>query len=137
MQKTDIFRRLLFVPIVAVVVAAVLRLDLAIRYLNKITEDIHIPTSSFAHYKPTKSSVKIKADSKEVPDKDRIDLNKAELSELDSLPEIGKARAEAIILQRAKMGGFYSVDDVLCTPGIGLKTLFEIKNMVTVSNEKL
>ena len=52
-----------------------------------------------------------------------LDLNRARLPELMLLPGVGRARAEAIILQRVRRGPFRRVEDLLVIPGIGVKTL--------------
>ena len=98
-----------------------------------MTDPISILVSSLVKVESSKEFVKIKACNKVLFDKSLVDLNTAEAFELDLLPGVGEKRAEAIILQRARMGGFYSVDDVLCTPGIGLKTLAKFKDKVTAS----
>ncbi len=100
-----------------------------------MTDPIDILVSSPVKVKTSEKFVKFKACNKVLFDKSLVDLNTADVYDLDLLPEVGEARAEAIVLQRARMGGFYSVDDVLCTPGIGLKTLAKFKDKVTVSEQ--
>ena len=62
-----------------------------------------------------------------------IDLNTAQSSELETLPNIGPVMAGAIVAYREDNGPFATVDDVMNVPGIGPKTLDTIRQMVTVS----
>jgi competence protein ComEA len=61
-----------------------------------------------------------------------LDLNAATLDELDDLPGIGPATAEAIIATRSARGGFRSVDDLDEVPGIGPTRLERLRPLVTV-----
>jgi len=62
----------------------------------------------------------------------RININTAGVAELDSLPGIGPAKAQAIIDYRDQNGPFRSVDDLVNVPGIGAKTLETIRDQITV-----
>ena len=61
-----------------------------------------------------------------------ININTADVEELDELPEIGPATAEAIVEHRQANGLFRTVDDLEEVPGIGPTTLEEIKPFATV-----
>ena len=61
---------------------------------------------------------------------DRIDINRAGMSELQNLKGIGPAKANAIIIDREKNGYFRSPDDLLRVKGIGNKLLSEIKESI-------
>lgn len=61
-----------------------------------------------------------------------IDLNAADQDALETLPRIGPALAERIILWREENGRFRSVDDLLAVPGIGEKLLDGIREQVRV-----
>src|SRR5215468_5150062 len=52
-----------------------------------------------------------------------VDLNAATVADLRALPGIGPARAERIVAERDRRGGFASVDDLATVPGIGEATL--------------
>ena len=64
-----------------------------------------------------------------------VDVNKATAEELQSLPGIGPAMAERILVTRKK-GVFKSVDDLRHVPGIGAKTLEKLRPHVTVGGVK-
>jgi competence protein ComEA len=61
-----------------------------------------------------------------------LDLNTATLEQLDALPGVGPATAQAILDQRDKVGRFASVDDLLDVRGIGPAKLDAIRDLVTV-----
>jgi competence ComEA-like helix-hairpin-helix protein len=50
---------------------------------------------------------------------DRIDLNSAGVSELQTLPGVGKLTAERIVGERERGGAFSSVDDLARVGGLG------------------
>lgn len=61
-----------------------------------------------------------------------VDLNTATAEELESLPGIGPATAQAIIEYRRQHGRFRSVDELLAVRGIGPAKLAQIKGRVRV-----
>ena len=61
-----------------------------------------------------------------------VNINTASAEELDTLPEVGPATAEAILERRRTSGLFQSVDELLEVPGIGPATLQKIKPFATV-----
>jgi competence protein ComEA len=60
-----------------------------------------------------------------------VDLNRAGAAELDALPGIGPATAQAIVDHRAANGPFASVDDLEQVRGIGPAKLATIRPLVT------
>ena len=60
-----------------------------------------------------------------------IDINAATARELQALPGIGPALAEAIIRYRTEMGGFSFVEELMDINGIGRKKLDAIRPYVT------
>ena len=62
----------------------------------------------------------------------QIDINTADVEELDELPEVGPSTAENIVEYRRLNGEFQSVNDLEDIPGIGPKTLEKIEPFATV-----
>jgi len=62
-----------------------------------------------------------------------IDINKAAVGELESLPGIGFAYASAIIEYRQDKGNFSSIEEIKNVPGIGEKTFEKIKDLITIN----
>ena len=69
---------------------------------------------------------------KQLPAK-RIDLNAANVRELQQLPGVGPVTAQRIIEMREKSGRFRRVEDLLAIRGISQKKLDALKAYVTVS----
>lgn len=61
-----------------------------------------------------------------------IGINSASAVELDALPGIGPVLAQAIVDYRAEHGPFASPEQLLNVPGIGEKTLEEIRPLVSL-----
>jgi competence protein ComEA len=61
-----------------------------------------------------------------------VDLNAAGVDELDRLPGIGPATAQAIVAHRDEHGPFTTVDDLLAVRGIGDARLEALRDLVTV-----
>ncbi|OTN76623.1 hypothetical protein A5886_001701 [Enterococcus sp. 8G7_MSG3316] len=61
-----------------------------------------------------------------------IDLNQADLTQLQTLPGIGAKKAEAIIQYREEHGFFKVIDDLTNVTGIGDKTFESLKELITV-----
>lgn len=62
-----------------------------------------------------------------------ININTASLEELDSLPGIGEAKAQAIIDYRNENGIFETIEQIMEVSGIGQATFDNIKNLITVA----
>jgi competence protein ComEA len=65
----------------------------------------------------------------------KVNINTADKAALEALPGIGPAKADAVIEYRQKMGGFKTVNDLKNVPGIGEKTLEQVKDRVTVGDQ--
>lgn len=64
---------------------------------------------------------------------DLINLNTADLSELQKLSGIGEKKAEKIISYREENGTFKHIEELMEVSGIGEKTFETLKDKVTVS----
>ncbi|TCP69297.1 helix-hairpin-helix domain-containing protein [Baia soyae] len=62
----------------------------------------------------------------------KIAINSASSKELEDLPGVGAAKAEAIIQYREKNGPFKRAADIAKVPGIGEKLLARFKDKITV-----
>ncbi|UCG39712.1 MAG: ComEA family DNA-binding protein [bacterium] len=63
----------------------------------------------------------------------KVDINRADLDQLTTLPGIGPSRAEAIVNYRLEHGPFSSVDDLAAVKGVGEGLLQKIRPLVTVN----
>jgi competence protein ComEA len=61
-----------------------------------------------------------------------VDLNTADQTSLESLPEVGPVTAQAIIAWRTEHGGFSAVSQLLDVDGIGDATLAKLTPFVTL-----
>jgi competence protein ComEA len=61
-----------------------------------------------------------------------LDLNTATAEQLDALPGVGPATAEAIVSYRTEHGPFTSVDGLLDVRGIGPAKLESLRSKVRV-----
>ena len=68
----------------------------------------------------------------EAQDPLKVDINDADVEELDELPEVGPATAEAIAEYRRANGAFTSVEELEAVPGIGPTTIQKIEPFATV-----
>ena len=62
----------------------------------------------------------------------RVNINTADVEELDELPEVGPSTAQSIIDYRQNNGEFRSVDELEEIPGIGPETLEKTEPFATV-----
>lgn len=66
------------------------------------------------------------------PEGGKVNLNKANQSELETLPGIGPSKAEAIIEYRENNGPFKAIEDLMLVSGFGEKTFAKLKDEITV-----
>jgi competence protein ComEA len=62
----------------------------------------------------------------------RISINRGTLADLDTLPGIGPAKAQAILDYRAQHGPFKRLEDLQNVTGIGTKTYEDLKSLITL-----
>jgi competence protein ComEA len=65
-----------------------------------------------------------------------VNLNTASVTQLETLPGIGKSTAERILEYREKSGGFKKIEDLMNVRGIGEKSFLKLKPLVTVTSAK-
>ncbi len=63
---------------------------------------------------------------------EKININRANLEELQKLPGIGPSKAQAIVDYREKVGKFKSIEEIKNVKGIGEKTYEKLKELITV-----
>ncbi len=62
-----------------------------------------------------------------------INVNKANLAQLQTLNGIGPTKAQEIINYRKSHGGFKTVEELVNVKGIGPKTLMKMKTQVAIN----
>lgn len=67
-------------------------------------------------------------------ERQRIDINRAEVWLLEALPEIGETLAQRIVEYRQQNGWFRNTNDLLEVAGIGTATFNQIKDLITVGD---
>ena len=65
----------------------------------------------------------------------KVNINTADLAQLQTLPGIGPVIAQRIIDYRTEFGPFESVYDLVSVKGIGLSTLEKLLDLITVGGE--
>ena len=62
-----------------------------------------------------------------------IDMNSASVSDLESLPGVGRRTAERIVEYRQKNGSFKKIEELMNVKGIGEKSFLKLKPLIAVS----
>lgn len=81
---------------------------------------------------PFKVGVSLPGGVSAVPLCTRININTASVSELETLPGIGPARAADIVKYREQQGFFKNIEELTEISGIGPKTLENLRNLITI-----
>lgn len=80
--------------------------------------------------------VAVKMQSIELCETDMVEqLNTVTLEELDKIYGIGPKKAAAIVEMREKMGGFHTVDDLMCVDGVGDSIIASLKEYFSKKND--
>lgn len=66
----------------------------------------------------------------------KVNINKANVAELMTLPYVGEDTARSIIEYREKHKGFKSIEELKAIKSIGKKKYEHLKGLVTVKDEK-
>lgn len=61
-----------------------------------------------------------------------VNINEADITQLQTLSGIGEKKAQAIITYRQENGSFKSIDDLNKVSGIGEKTVEKIRNLIRI-----
>ena len=89
-----------------------------------------ITTTTWAEEaKEAKEAAKVEAAEKAEA---KINLNTATVEELDTLPDIGRTKAAAIIKYREENGPFKTIEDIQKVKGIAEGIFKKIKDLITV-----
>lgn len=99
--------------------------DEEVIYVPKVGES----SSSESTDSPTSSSVSNQISTTSGP---KININKADLTELQKLTGIGQKKAQDIIDFRMKNGDFKSIEDLGKVSGFGDKTLEKLKDEISI-----
>jgi len=75
---------------------------------------------------------KVLNDGEDMPSQQKININTADLGELESLPGIGRVTALNIIDYRSRNGPFTEYDDLIKVKGIGEKKLEMLRQYVNI-----
>jgi len=62
-----------------------------------------------------------------------VNLNTANVAQLETLPGIGRVTAERIIEYRERSGGFKKIEDLMNVRGVGEQSFLKLRPLVTVS----
>jgi competence protein ComEA len=62
-----------------------------------------------------------------------VNLNTADLAQLETLPGIGRVTAERIVEYRERTGGFKKVEDLMNVRGVGEQSFLKLRTLVIVS----
>lgn len=84
----------------------------------------------------TQGSTEVTSTITQAPTQLLLDLNRADVTELCLLPDIGIATAEAIVEYRSSIGGFRNRSQLLAVKGIGEATLSRIMEHLYIENEQ-
>lgn len=63
---------------------------------------------------------------------DKININTADLAELQEIPGVGEKKAQSIMEYRETSGGFQNIEQLQEVPGIKGKTFDKVKDYITV-----
>lgn len=80
----------------------------------------------------TSVNTNLSTNKKSKTDIEKINLNKATQTELETLPGIGPSTAEKIIAYRKENGNFKNIEDIMNVNGIGESKYNKIKDLISV-----
>lgn len=80
-----------------------------------------------------KNEACLETEESEKPTNQKVNINKANLEELMSLPGIGESKAKEILNYREQNGPFQKIEDLTNVSGIGDSTFESIKSQITIT----
>jgi competence protein ComEA len=102
-----------------------------------VPESAEAEESEIVYLEPmAKPVAKTSASRKQVSLTALIDVNQADLAELQKLPGIGPKLSQRIVDERTLRGPFKTVEELRRVSGIGVKTLDRLRPLVTVEGQK-
>lgn len=101
----------------------------------KLSQLIYL-ISAMSIVAPTSANVltSSQATSYEQEQQSKIDINFASVESLQSLPGIGKNKAQAIVSYRENIGNFSNLEEIKLVKGIGEKLYAKIKSHIKIAN---
>lgn len=104
-----------------------------INHAQKVQDEmvIYIPIKGERLEEGTTSFITIPAENNNKEQK--ININKADVAALSTLPGIGPSKAQSILTYREENGSFQTIDDLKNVSGIGDKTFEKLQDFITVN----
>ncbi len=93
---------------------------------------VFVPDKNSSSTAPNTAQTTAANSENSVTDTKTINLNTADVTELQNLPGVGPKKAELIIQYRQEKGSFSKIEDLTEVQGIGEKTFAKIKLQLTV-----
>ena len=131
MKKDGFYERFLFVPIIVIAVSSLCIVFNGYAQLFPKVESREVQIVE--QVKADGEQIKFKKVQKIKEGETPIDINSATAEDLQRLPGIGAAKAASIVEQREKMGGFKTLDDLMCTEGIGPGVFDRLRGFILIS----
>lgn len=131
MKKDGFYERFLFVPIIVIVVSVLCIVFNGYAQLFPKVESREVQIVE--QIESDEEVIKLKKVPKIKEGETPIDINRATAEELQRLPGIGTAKAVAIVEQRKKMGGFKTLNDLMCAEGIGPGVFDRLVGFICIS----
>ncbi|WP_163101878.1 helix-hairpin-helix domain-containing protein [Peribacillus alkalitolerans] len=105
----------------------------AINLAQKVEDQmvIYVPVKGEVTNQSVVSTVQVSSNSEDQPS-DKVNINLADETTLQTLPGIGPSKAAAILEYRKQNGSFKTVEDLKNISGIGDKTFEKFKDVITV-----
>ncbi|WP_121611664.1 helix-hairpin-helix domain-containing protein [Mesobacillus foraminis] len=104
----------------------------SINFAMKIGDEMAIYIPEKGGQGPPAGQIPVSGGGESTGNSQKVNLNSASASELETLPGIGPSKSAAIIEFRETSGAFKTVDDLKLISGIGDKTFEKLRELITV-----